>query len=89
MFKQPIFKAVEGRQRRHGPAGTAFANGDISMSAKWVKNFLILTYFVVGGFIAWDHGYLGMAWLRTVGSGLLAIIFWWLVPLGVNLHIHG
>ena len=59
------------------------------MSAKWVRNFLILLYFIVGGFVAWEHGYLGVGWLRTVGSGLLAILLWFLVPLGVNLHIHG
>jgi len=38
--------------------------------------------------IAWDHGYLGLGWLRTVASAILAIFLWWLVLLGVNLHIH-
>lgn len=59
------------------------------MSARWVRNLIILVYFVVGCFVAWEHGYLGVGWLRTVGSGLLAILLWFLVPLGVNLHIHG
>ena len=49
---------------------------------------IILLTSVIGGFIAWDHGYLGLSWLRTLASALLAILLWWLVLLGVNLHIH-
>jgi hypothetical protein len=64
-------------ERRHG------------MSARWVRNLVVLVYLVIGGFIAWDHGYLGLAWLRAVASAVLAIFLWWLVLLGVNLHIHG
>ncbi len=60
------------------------------MSARWVRNLVILLYLVIGGFIAWDHGYLGLAWLRAVASAVLAILLWWLILLGVNLHIqHG
>jgi hypothetical protein len=59
------------------------------MSSRWVRNFILLLYLVIGGFIAWDHGYLGLAWLRTLASALLAILLWWLVLLGVNLHVHG
>ncbi len=59
------------------------------MSAKWVRVLVILLYFVIGGVIAWDHGYLGLGWLRAFASAVLAILFWWLIPLGVNLHLHG
>jgi hypothetical protein len=59
------------------------------MSAKWLRNFIILVYVIIGCWVAWDHGYLGLAWLRSLASALLAILLWWLVPLGVNLHIHG
>ena len=59
------------------------------MSAKWVRILVITAYFIIGGVIAWDHGYLGLGWLRSVLSALLAVVFWWLIPLGVNLHIHG
>ena len=58
------------------------------MSARWLRNLLLLTYFVIGGYIAWDHGYISVGWLRSFASAALAIIFWWLIPLGVNLHIH-
>jgi hypothetical protein len=58
------------------------------MSGRWFGRLIILIYFIVGGFIAWDHGYISLSWLRTLASALLAIVFWWLIPLGVNLHIH-
>ena len=59
------------------------------MSGKWLRNLVIILYVVIGGFIAWDHGYLSIAWLRALASAILAIILWWLVLLGVNLHVHG
>ena len=58
------------------------------MSARWLRNLIILIYLIIGCAIAWDHGYLSLAWLRSFASALLAILLWWLVPLGVNLHIH-
>jgi hypothetical protein len=60
----------------------------MAMSVRWVRNLIILAYLVIGGVIAWDHGYIGISWLRSLASAVLAIVFWWLVPLGVNLHIH-
>lgn len=68
--------------------GSVFRNGVEGMSGRWLGRLIILIYVVVGVFVAWDHGYLGLAWLRSVASALLAILLWWLVPLGVNLHIH-
>jgi hypothetical protein len=68
--------------------GSVFRNGVERMSVKWLSRLIILIYVVVGLFIAWDHGYMGLAWLRTLASALLAIFLWWLVLLGVNLHIH-
>jgi hypothetical protein len=58
------------------------------MSGKWVRNLIILLYLVIGGAIAWDHGYLSLSWLRALASAVLAILLWWLILLGVNLHIH-
>jgi hypothetical protein len=54
-----------------------------------MRNLIILVYIVIGCWVAWDHGYLGLAWLRSLASALLAILLWWLVLLGINLHIHG
>lgn len=58
------------------------------MSGRWLTRLIILIYVAIGVFVAWEHHYLGLGWLRTVASGLLAIILWFLIPLGVNLHIH-
>jgi hypothetical protein len=73
------------RPKGHG----LFRNGESGMSGKWVTRVVVLVYLIIGIFIAWDHGYLTLSWLRTVASAILAILLWWLIPLGVNLHIHG
>ena len=57
------------------------------MSGKLFRYLIISVYFLVGIVIAWDHGYLGVAWLRTLASVVLAVFLWWLILLGVNLHI--
>jgi hypothetical protein len=54
-----------------------------------VSRILLLIYIAVGLFIAWDHHYITLPWLRSLASALLAIILWFLVLLGVNLHVHG
>jgi hypothetical protein len=71
-------------QESHGIPG----NGVDGMTRRWFSRLIIFVYVVVGGFVAWDHGYINLAWLRTLGSALLAILLWWLILLGVNLHIH-
>lgn len=53
-----------------------------------VRFLVFALYFIVGIVIAWDHGYLGLTWVRAVASAILAVFMWWLVLLGVNLHIH-
>jgi hypothetical protein len=58
------------------------------MSYRVIRWLVSVLYVIVGIVIAWDHGYLGLSWLRAVASALLAIFLWWLVLLGVNLHIH-
>ena len=70
-------------QESHGIPG----NGVTGMSSRWFTRLLIFVYVVIGAFVAWDHHYINLAWLRTLGSALLAILLWWLVLLGVNLHI--
>jgi hypothetical protein len=53
-----------------------------------VSRILLFIYIVVGIFVAWEHHYLSLAWLRALASVLLAIFLWFLVLLGVNLHVH-
>ncbi|MFC4050725.1 hypothetical protein ACFOY4_13595 [Actinomadura syzygii] len=47
-----------------------------------------LIYIIIGLFVAWDRGYINVSLLRHVGSALLAIFLWFLVLLGVDLHIR-
>jgi hypothetical protein len=53
-----------------------------------VSRVLVFIYIVVGVFVAWEHHYITLAWLRTFSSVLLSVLLWFLVLLGVNLHVH-
>jgi hypothetical protein len=53
-----------------------------------VSRILLLIYLVVGIFVSWEHHYITLAWLRAFASVLLSIFLWFLVLLGVNLHVH-
>ncbi|HEX5293631.1 MAG TPA: hypothetical protein VFX25_32565 [Streptosporangiaceae bacterium] len=57
------------------------------MFFKRPRTLLGLIYIVVGIIIAWDRGYITVALLKLVLSAILAILLWWLVLLGVSLHI--
>jgi hypothetical protein len=57
------------------------------MFLKRPRTLLGLIYIVVGIIIAWDRGYITVALLKLVLSAILAILLWWLVLLGVSLHI--
>jgi hypothetical protein len=46
-----------------------------------------LIYILIGIFVAWDHDYITIGLLKRVLSALLAIFLWFLVLLGVNLHV--
>jgi hypothetical protein len=52
-----------------------------------VSRLLVLVWILVGIFVAYDRGYLPERLLRGALSGLLAILVWPLVLLGVNVHI--
>jgi hypothetical protein len=51
-------------------------------------SLLVLIYLIVGIVVAWRHHYLTLGFLKALASVLLAIVLWFLVLLGVNLHIH-
>ncbi len=46
-----------------------------------------LIYIVIGIIVAFDRSYITVALLKALLSAILAILLWWLVLLGVNLHI--
>jgi hypothetical protein len=52
------------------------------------RSIAVLIYVIIGIVVAWDRGYIFFAWLKTLASILLAIFLWWLVLLGVNVHVH-
>ena len=58
------------------------------MSKRTLRRLIVLAYVLVGIVTAWDRGYITVALLKALASALLAILLWWLVLLGVNLHIH-
>ena len=47
-----------------------------------------LIYLIIGLVVAWQRGYLTVSVLKVVLSALLAIFLWFLVLLGVDLHVH-
>ena len=47
-----------------------------------------LIYVLVGIYIAWAEGYIGIRLVKLVLSALLAILLWPLVLLGVDLRIR-
>lgn len=53
-----------------------------------LRYLVVLVYVAIGIFVAWDHAYLTIPILKTIASALLVILLWWLVLLGVNLHVH-
>jgi hypothetical protein len=46
-----------------------------------------LIYIIVGIVIAVSHHYITVVLLKGVASAVLGVLLWWLVLLGVNLHI--
>ena len=58
------------------------------MRRSTARRLLYLVYIIIGIIVAWDRGYLSLAFLKTLASAILAILLWWLVLLGVSLHIH-
>ncbi|WP_214107005.1 hypothetical protein [Acrocarpospora catenulata] len=52
-----------------------------------IGSFILLIYVLVGIYVAWVHDYLTPAILRSIAEALLAVFLWFLVLLGVDLHL--
>ncbi len=50
-------------------------------------SLIFIIYVIIGLIVAWDRGYITVALLKAALSALLAIFLWWLVLLGVSLHL--
>lgn len=58
------------------------------MNKKLSISVLGLIYIIVGIIIAVSKHYITISWLKVIASGVLAVFLWWLVLLGINLHLH-
>lgn len=54
-----------------------------------VGRILLLIYILVGLYVAWVYDYITPSLLRDVAEALLAVFLWFLVLLGVDLHLGG
>jgi len=53
-----------------------------------VPSILTVAYIVVGLIVAQQHHYFSnVGTLKRAFSAVLAVVLWWLVLLGINLHI--
>jgi len=53
------------------------------------KSLVGLIYIIIGIVVAWNRGYITVGLLKAVLSALLAIFLWFLVLLGINMHVTG
>jgi hypothetical protein len=51
-------------------------------------SLFFLIYVLIGIFVAFSRHYITIGLLKGVLSALLAVFLWFLVLLGVDLHIH-
>lgn len=63
-------------------------DGSDELNKRITISLFALIYLAVGVIIAVSKHYITIAWLKTIASGILAVLLWWLVLLGVNLHLH-
>jgi hypothetical protein len=50
-------------------------------------SLLGLIYILIGLYVAWVHHYITVGLLKGILQALLAVFLWFLVLLGVNLHV--
>ncbi|HEX4812409.1 MAG TPA: hypothetical protein VFV66_06615 [Nonomuraea sp.] len=56
--------------------------------ARWRwRALILLVYVVIGIYIAWVYDYITPGLLRDLAEALLAVFLWFLVLLGIDLHI--
>ncbi|MCK2214205.1 hypothetical protein MF672_010440 [Actinomadura sp. ATCC 31491] len=56
--------------------------------SRWrVRALIVLVYVIIGLYVAWVYDYITPGLLKDVAEALLAVFLWFLVLLGINLHI--
>jgi hypothetical protein len=55
---------------------------------RWrLRALILLIYVIVGIYVGWVYHYITPGLLRDVAEALLAVFLWFLVLLGIDLHI--
>ncbi|MBE1588871.1 hypothetical protein ACFPOI_55745 [Nonomuraea angiospora] len=58
--------------------------------ARWrLRALILLVYVVIGLYVGWVYHYITPGLLRDLAEALLAVFLWFLVLLGIDLHIGG
>lgn len=58
--------------------------------ARWRwRALILLVYVVIGIYVAWVYDYITPGLLKDIAEALLAVFLWFLVLLGIDLHIGG
>jgi hypothetical protein len=52
------------------------------------RSWFWIVYVIVGLVVAWEKHYITLFVVKIAASAVLAVFLWWLVLIGVNLHIH-
>jgi hypothetical protein len=56
--------------------------------ARWRwRALILLVYVFIGIYVAWVYDYITPGLLRDLAEALLAVFLWFLVLLGIDLHI--
>ncbi|GAA1615956.1 hypothetical protein AB0C27_08410 [Nonomuraea sp. NPDC048882] len=56
--------------------------------SRWrLRALIVLVYVIVGIYVAWVYDYITPGLLRDLAEALLAVFLWFLILLGIDLHI--
>jgi hypothetical protein len=92
MFSVPRNAEPVSSPRRGAGAWPRFteSRGDLIVAVRvhGSTSLVGLIWIVVGIVVAWMHDYITVDLLRRIVAAVLAILLWFLVLLGVNLHLH-
>jgi hypothetical protein len=71
------------------PGGTAIGGWKERTVLRTRQNvsLLVVVYLIIGVIVAYQRHYVSIGLLKAVVSALLAIFLWFLVLLGVDLHV--
>ncbi|TDD17689.1 hypothetical protein [Nonomuraea diastatica] len=58
--------------------------------SRWrLRALIIVIYVAIGIYVAWVYDYITPGLLKDLAEALLSVFLWFLVLLGIDLHISG